>query len=140
MIDGMTDRSTFPEPRRRALVALCGMLAALPTHFVHATQRQPPMKDIRYVVFHRPGPAWLPGKTMFEQPGVRAHIEHYRRWLDAGKLELGGPHLDAAGGGMMIPVAGVAEEEVRRFAEEDPAVKDGTLLVEVRPWLIGMSK
>lgn len=96
------------------------------------------MQDIRHVVFHRPGPAWLPGKTLFEQPGVRAHVEHYRQWLDGGQLALGGPHLDAAGGGMMVPAAGVPEEEVRRFALADPAVADGTLVVEVRPWLIGM--
>jgi uncharacterized protein YciI len=77
---------------------------------------------------------------MFEQPGVREHVAHYRQWLDAGKLELGGPHPDAAGGGMMVPVAGVSEDEVTRFASEDPAVASGTLVVEVRPWLIGMSK
>jgi hypothetical protein len=108
----------------------------------HAVAAQTPntMKDIRYVVFHRPGPAWQAGKSMFEQPGVMPHVHHYRQWLVAGKLELGGPHLDAVGGGMMIPVAGIPEEEVRRFALDDPAVKDGTLLVEVRPWLIGMSK
>lgn len=98
------------------------------------------MPDIRYVVFHRPGPAWQPGRSMFEQPGVRGHVAHYRQWLDAGKLELGGPHPDAAGGGMMVPVAGIAEEDVRRFAAEDPAVLDGTLVAEVRPWLIGMSR
>jgi uncharacterized protein YciI len=98
------------------------------------------MQDIRYVVFHRPGPAWVQGKSMFEQPGVREHVAHYRQWLEGGKLELGGPHLDAAGGGMMIPSAGVSEEEVSRFANEDPAVKSGTLVAEVRPWLIGMSK
>jgi len=98
------------------------------------------MQDIRYVVFHRPGPAWQPGRSLFEQPGVRAHVAHYRQWLEAGKLELGGPHVDAAGGGMMVPAAGVSEDEVRRFAAEDPAVRDGTLLAELRPWLIGMSR
>jgi hypothetical protein len=41
---------------------------------------------------------------------------------------------------MMVPVAGVSEEEVRRFANEDPAVTSGMLVVEVRPWLLGMSK
>jgi hypothetical protein len=77
---------------------------------------------------------------MFEQPAIANHVEHYREWLVAGKLELGGPHPDPAGGGMMIPVAGLPEEEVKRFAMEDPAVKSGALVAEVRPWLIGMSK
>ncbi|MFT3822124.1 MAG: hypothetical protein QM750_31660 [Rubrivivax sp.] len=98
------------------------------------------MKDIRYVVFHKPGPAWLAGKSMFEQPGVRAHVEHYRKWLENGKLQFGGPCLDDAGGGMMIPSAGLAASDVEAYAKADPAVKDGTLLVEVRPWLIGMSQ
>ena len=98
------------------------------------------MRDIRYVVFHRPGPAWQAGKTLFDQPGVRDHVAHYRQWLDAGKLHLGGPHLDATGGGMMVPAAGVAEDDVRQFAAEDPAVKNGTLVFEVRAWVIGMSR
>jgi hypothetical protein len=70
------------------------------------------MQDIRYVVFHRPGPGWLAGKAMFEEPGVREHVAHYRKWLEAGKLELGGPHPDSTGGGMMVPIAGVSEDEV----------------------------
>jgi uncharacterized protein YciI len=98
------------------------------------------MKDIRVVIFHRPGPAWQAGKTLFEQPGVRAHVGHYQQWLDEGKLELGGPHLDEAGGGMMISAAGVDEAQARSFASEDPAVKDGTLMAEVRPWLVGMKR
>jgi uncharacterized protein YciI len=117
-----------------------GAVLLLPATHGQVQQGANKVQDSRYVVFHRPGPAWLPGKTMFEQPGVRAHVAHYRQWLEAGKLELGGPHLDAAGGGMMIPVAGLAQDEVQRFANEDPAVKDGTLTVEVRPWLIGMSR
>jgi uncharacterized protein YciI len=96
-------------------------------------------KDIRFVVFHRPGSKWDPGKSMFEQEGVREHVEHYRQFLTQGKLSFGGPYLDAAGGGMMIAAAGVPEDEVRRFAAADPAVKSGLLIAEVRPWLIGMT-
>lgn len=96
------------------------------------------MKDIRFVVFHTAGPGWLPGKTLFEQAGVMEHVGHYKTLLDAGKLALGGPHLDAAGGGMMIAAPGVTEEELRAFAAEDPAVLSGLLTCEVRPWLIGM--
>ena len=136
----------IPGTRRRHARATCSIALAFGTMLVVASPPgrsqpiPPPMQDIRYVVFHRPGPAWIPGKTLFEQPGVREHVGHYRQWLESGKLEMGGPHLDAAGGGMMIPVAGVAEEEVRRFAADDPAVLGGTLVVDVRPWLVGMRK
>lgn len=125
---------------RLAIAGAFGTIAGSATPAAIAQQAPTKMQDIRYVVFHRPGPAWQQGRSMFEQAGVREHVAHYRQWLDAGKLELGGPHLDAAGGGMMIPSAGMPEEEVRRFANEDPAVKGGTLLVDVRPWLIGMSR
>lgn len=97
------------------------------------------MKDVRFVVFHIPGPKWLPGKTLFEQPGVMDHVGHYGTLLQAGKLALGGPHLDGKGGGMMIPAAGVTEAEISAFAAEDPAVKAEVLRFEIRPWLIGMS-
>jgi uncharacterized protein YciI len=97
------------------------------------------VKDVRFVVFHTPGPKWLAGKTLFEQPGVMEHVGHYKKLLDAGKLAMGGPHVDLGGGGMMIPLAGVSEAEMSAFAAEDPAVKAGLLRFEVRPWLIGMS-
>jgi uncharacterized protein YciI len=123
-------------------VVLCAVcfVAAASAQTTQPLGVQTRMKDVRYVVLHRPGPAWIAGKSMFEQAGVRAHVEHYRAWLESGKLYMGGPHLDAAGGGMMIPSAGVSEGEVQAFAAADPAVKDGTLIAEVRPWLIGMSQ
>lgn len=98
------------------------------------------MKDVRYVILHSAGPSWQLDKSMFEQAGVQEHVAHYRKLLEAGKLALGGPHLDEKGGGMMIPVAGVSQDEITRFANDDPAVKSGLLLAEVRPWLIGMSR
>ncbi len=96
------------------------------------------MQDIRFIVVHTPGPAWMSGQPVFEQPGVGAHVAHYRAWLTAGKLALGGPFMDAAGGGMMITASGVKEDEVRAFALADPSVTAGLLRVDVRPWLVGM--
>jgi uncharacterized protein YciI len=98
------------------------------------------VRDTRFVVFHTPGPGWQQGKGMFEQEGLQGHVAHYRKLFDAGKLAMGGPHLDAKSGGMMIPAAGVSEEEIRAFAAEDPAVKSGLLVAEVRPWLVGMGQ
>lgn len=96
------------------------------------------MPDIRYVVMHHPGPRWQAGLPLFEQEGLHAHVEHYRQLLAQGKLALGGPFLDAAAGGMMIPKPGLSEDEVRAFAQADPAVVSGLLTFELRQWMVGM--
>ena len=93
----------------------------------------------QFVVFHRAGPAWRRGVAVFEQDGVSGHVGNYRDMLAAGKLLMGGPFLDDEGGGMMIAMKGLDLAELRRFADDDPAVKSGLLTVEVRPWLVGMS-
>ena len=87
-----------------------------------------------------PGPRWRAGVSLFEQDGIQGHIDHYRPWLVAGKLELGGPFLDEHAGGMMVPAAGLSEAEVTAFAQADPSVQAGLLRVAVRPWLIGMKR
>lgn len=98
------------------------------------------MRDLRYVVLHSPGPKWKAGLPIFEQEGVHAHIAHYRPMLEDGRLVMGGPFLDGAAGGMMIPEAGISEAEIVAFANADPTVQSGLLKAEVRPWLIGMKK
>jgi uncharacterized protein YciI len=96
------------------------------------------MKDIRRVVFHKPGPKWDHAKSFFEQEGLDAHVGHYKKLLTDGKLAMGGPFLDDHSGGMMIPIATMTEEQVRDYAESDPAVKAGLLEFEIRPWLVAM--
>lgn len=91
------------------------------------------VKDIRFVVIHKPGPNWKPGVPAFEQVGLQQHVEHYRQLLDACKLVLGGPFVDDASGGMMIPEPGVSEDEMRNFATADSAVMSGLLQFELRP-------
>ena len=98
------------------------------------------MKDVRFVVIHKPGPAWKAGAPLFEQRDCRSTVEHYRKLLADGKLTIGGPFLDEAGGGFMIPEPGASEDEVRRFAGDDPTVRSGLLTFEIRPWLVGMKK
>jgi uncharacterized protein YciI len=87
------------------------------------------------VVFHFPGPAWVAGMPMFGQPGLQAHIDHYRSLMESGQLGAGGPFLDGDGGGMMIIQPGMPLEELVEFAEDDPAVRGGLLRVAVRPWM-----
>ncbi|HJV68184.1 YciI family protein [Ideonella sp.] len=90
------------------------------------------------VVFHHPGPAWEPGRPMFEQAGLQGHIDHYRGLLQSGQLGAGGPFLDSDGGGMMIARPGMLLEDLVAFAENDPAVRSGLLRVAVRPWMPAM--
>ena len=80
------------------------------------------MRDIRFVIVHRPGPSWVEGLSMFEQPGLGEHLAHFRRVHDEGKLMAGGPFLDGFAAGMMIPEPGLSEEEVRAIAEADPEI------------------
>jgi len=94
--------------------------------------------DVRFVIFHAPGPGWQHGKPIREQPGVQDHVAHYRQLHASGKLAQGGPFLDDGAGGMMVPVAGQDEQEIRAYAAADPAVQSGLLTFTVRPWMIGM--
>lgn len=123
-------------------VASVLVAAGLPmaVSLVDAEEDSAPQRDIRFVVIHSPGPSWIEDKSIFEQPGLQAHIDHYRKLLEAGKLMAGGPFLDEAGGGMMIPQAGLTEEEITTFAQEDPAVLSGLLTFQVRRWLVGMKQ
>ncbi len=100
------------------------------------SQNQPP---IRFVVFHKPGPSWQQGIDFRQQPGVQDHVQHYLKFYEDGKLALGGPFLDNSGG-MMVPTPDVSLEDMKAFAESDPAVKSGLLIVEIKPWMTAMEK
>lgn len=133
----MDSRRRFPWRRLRlpTLLALALLsVAAL------ARTAEPPPPDIRYVVLHRPGPAWRTGVDPREQLGIAEHVRHYRQLAERGALEMGGPYLDAGGGGMMVPTAGASEAEIRAFAAADPAVASGLLEFEIRPWYVAMQR
>ena len=73
-----------------------------------------------------------------QQEGVRDHVQHYLRFHEEGKLELGGPFLLQDAGGMMVAAKDVSQDELKSFAAADPAVQSGLLVFEIRPWLTVM--
>lgn len=93
------------------------------------------MTDRCFVVFHAPGPAWEPGLPLMQQVGVQEHRMHYAKLAAEGRLMLGGPFGDSAGGGMMICKPGLDEDALRMHALADPAVESGLLQFEIRPWM-----
>lgn len=100
----------------------------------------PAPRPVRYVVFHRPGPKWQQGIDFREQAGVGEHVQHYLKLHKQGKLELGGPFLAQDAGGMMVATRDVSQAELDAFAADDPAVRSGLLIYEVRPWLTAMER
>jgi len=97
-------------------------------------------RPIRYVVLHKPGPTWQHGIDYREQPGVGEHVQHYLKFHQQGKLELGGPFLVPDLGGMMVATKDVTQAELEAFAAADPAVQSGLLVYEVRPWMTVMER
>ncbi len=98
---------------------------------------QPP---IRYVVLHKPGPKWQYGVDYRQQDGVSEHVGHYLKLYEQGKLELGGPFLLPDIGGMMVTTKEISLKEIEVFAADDPAVKSGLLIYEIRPWMTAMER
>lgn len=62
-----------------------------------------------------------------------AHLAHLRSMHEKGMM-YAGPFGDHAGG--MCVYQGLSQDEVKKLAESDPAVKAGRLTVEVHPWMV----
>lgn len=103
------------------------------------TAGERPRVDVRPVVVLKPGPAWRPDVDARHQEGFDAHVEHWRRWLDEGKLDMGGPWLDG-GGAIYIPAVGVLDSEIAKHAVADPAVKSSVMTFEIRRWYVAVHK
>jgi len=41
-------------------------------------------------------------------------------------------------GGMMVATKEITQEEIEVFASNDPAIKSGLLIYEIRPWMTAM--
>jgi uncharacterized protein YciI len=97
-------------------------------------------RPIRHVVLHRPGPKWQYGIDFREQAGVGEHVQHFLKFHEQGKLELGGPFLLPDVGGMMVATKDITREELEAFSAADPAVQSGLLVYEIRPWMTAMER
>ena len=84
-----------------------------------------------FLVIYRPGPAWLPGKPVTEQP-LKEHGKYMLSLYISGSMKLAGPLTDNAGGAVLLDVAD--ESEAKAIVAEDPAVKSGIFIYELHPW------
>lgn len=84
-----------------------------------------------YLVIYRPGPEWLEGKTLAEQP-LKEHGMYMMSLYNKGSMMLAGPFTDDSGGAVLLAVS--EESEAKVLVAEDPAVKSGIFEYEIHPW------
>jgi len=84
-----------------------------------------------YLVLYRPGPAWLTGKSVMEQP-LKEHGKYMLSLYIKGSMKLAGPLTDNAGGAVLLEASG--EAEAKAVVANDPAVKSGVFVYEMHPW------
>src|SRR4029450_11198789 len=84
-----------------------------------------------YLVIYRPGPEWLTGKSVMEQP-VKEHGKYMLSLYIKGSMRLAGPLTDNAGGAVLLDVSD--EGEAKAIVANDPAVKSGIFVYEMHPW------
>jgi uncharacterized protein YciI len=93
------------------------------------------MESIMRVVAHiAPGPAWLPGRSVFEQgKSIAAHRSFMQAMYDDGTLLLGGPARDGMSGLAVLEVPDLAT--ARALAAADPGVVADVLVYDVHELL-----
>jgi uncharacterized protein len=96
-----------------------------------ATDEQPDAVKTTFLVIYRPGPAWLPGKPVSQQP-LTEHGKYMLSLFVKGSMKFAGPLTDDAGGAVVLNVAD--EAEAKAIVAADPAVKAGIFVHEIHPW------
>jgi uncharacterized protein len=115
---------------RRQFVKL-GMigLGALAGSVVTGAQVQPVQPS--FLCVYRPGPRWLPGRPLSEQP-LREHGRYMLDLYKRGVMRLAGRFADGSGGAMLF---GADDDTAAKgIAEADPAVIAQTFTYELRQW------
>lgn len=84
-----------------------------------------------YLVIYRPGPAWISGKPVTEQP-LKEHGKYMLSLYKNGVLKFAGPFTDNAGGAAVFEAEN--EDEAKAVVAADPAVISKVFLSELHPW------
>ncbi|HEV7525809.1 MAG TPA: YciI family protein [Acidimicrobiia bacterium] len=66
------------------------------------------------------------------------HAAHWKPYVDSGQMVVFGPILDDTGSWGLGVLEADDEDEVRAFAQRDPAVTSGTAAIEVGRMLAGV--
>ncbi len=88
-----------------------------------------------FIILWNPGPAWVPGKTVREQPYWDEHAAFMDPLFDNGMVVLGGPFADATGS--LVVVEAENEQEVTNIFMRDPFLTHGIFaLNRLKQWTL----
>jgi uncharacterized protein YciI len=88
-----------------------------------------------FIILWAPGPAWVPGKTVREQPYWTQHADFMDPLFENGTVIMGGPFADATGS--LVIVEAENEHEVADLFAHDPFVVHGIFALSLRKqWLL----
>lgn len=88
-----------------------------------------------FMILWAPGPAWVAGKTVRNQPYWDEHADFMDRLFENGTVVLGGPFADATGS--MVIVEAENEDDVADLIANDPFVVHGIFaLSSLKQWLL----
>ena len=109
-------------------MGLAGLGAALASDAATAQEQS---KQPSYLCVYRPGPRWLPGKPLAEQP-LREHGRYMLDLYKRGVMRLAGRFADGSGGAMLFGADDDASAQA--IVAADPAVVAETFTYELRQW------
>ncbi|HEY4388041.1 MAG TPA: YciI family protein [Ktedonobacteraceae bacterium] len=88
-----------------------------------------------FVILWAPGTAWIPGKTVREQPYWTEHATFMDALFENGMVVMGGPFADATGS--LVIVEAENEQDVADLFARDPFVEhDIFALNRLKQWLL----
>src|SRR6185295_10137537 len=109
-------------------MGLAGLGAALASGAATAQEQN---KQPSYLCVYRPGPRWLPGKPLAEQP-LREHGSYMLDLYKRGVMRMAGRFADGSGGAMLFGADDDASAQA--IVAADPAVVAETFTYELRQW------
>jgi uncharacterized protein len=96
--------------------------------------QEPPAGASTFIIFRKPGPAWIEGKGSRQQPGWDAHAQFMDELHENGWILVGGPFADYSRVLQIVRCASMAEAE--HLFDEDPWTDMGILEQDgVHEWL-----
>ena len=115
--------------RQFVQMGLAGLGAALVGRTAGAAEARPTQPS--YLCVYKPGPQWLQGKPLSEQP-LREHGRYMLDLYKRGVMRLAGRFADGSGGAMLFGASDDAA--ARAIVDADPAVVAQTFTYELRQW------